>query len=106
MKILQRTLAIFALLALTVQTTRHAYILWFEPLRSPAELAPSLDETSALSRRTSRPRQDFLVIPLEPQSVPAILAAILTDGCFMKDVIHIEIDTAPRRFGQCRALGR
>jgi len=31
MKILQRTLAIVALLALTVQTTRHAYILWLEP---------------------------------------------------------------------------
>ncbi|MDR3565934.1 MAG: hypothetical protein P4N59_31480 [Negativicutes bacterium] len=31
MKILERTLAIIALLALGVQTVRHAYMLWFEP---------------------------------------------------------------------------
>lgn len=31
MRSFQRTLAILALLILTVQTTRHAYTLWFEP---------------------------------------------------------------------------
>ena len=61
-------------------------------LTFPAELAPSVEETSALARHTSHPRQDFLVIPLEPQDVPAILTAILADGRFMKDVTHIQIE--------------
>ncbi len=31
MRVLQRTLAILAFLALSAQIVRHAYILWFEP---------------------------------------------------------------------------
>lgn len=55
MKPLLRTLAILAALALTTQTVRHAYLLWFEPrssamdkydrpLKNEIEAAGSLDE--------------------------------------------------------------
>ena len=55
MKPLLRTLAVLAALALTTQTVRHAYVLWFEPrssvldkydrpLKNEIETAGSLDE--------------------------------------------------------------
>ncbi len=38
MRVLQRTLAILAFLALSAQIVRHAYILWFEPKGSVLDL--------------------------------------------------------------------
>ena len=57
-----------------------------------AELAPSSDETAVLARHTSHPQQDFIVVPLEQDNIQAILDTILTDGRFMKDIIHIQIE--------------
>ena len=58
----------------------------------PAVLAPTRDETPALVRHTSHPRQDFIVFPLEHQTVRPILDAVLPNGRFMKDIIHIQIE--------------
>lgn len=66
MKILERTLAIIAFLALGTQIVRHAYVLWFEPrgsvldkyeqpLGGPITNARSLDE---LVRRYDTIRKD------------------------------------------------
>lgn len=66
MKPLLRTLAILAALALTTQTVRHAYSLWFEPrssaldkydrpLKTDIEAAGSLDD---LARRYDVARKD------------------------------------------------
>lgn len=48
MRILMRTLAILALLTLTVQTTRHAYLLWLEPRGSVLDRfeQPARDQVS------------------------------------------------------------
>ena len=58
----------------------------------PRDLAQAHDETEALVRNTAIPRQDFIVIPLEPQTVQPILDVVLPEGRFMKDIIHIQIE--------------
>src|SRR5688572_24912182 len=58
----------------------------------PPGLTQTHDETEALLRNTTIPRQDFIVIPLEPQTVQPILDVVLPEGRFMKDIIHIQIE--------------
>jgi hypothetical protein len=49
MKYLERTLAIVALITMTVQTTRHVYVLWWEPKGSVLDRfdKPVLDQIAA-----------------------------------------------------------
>lgn len=60
----------------------------------PADLDPSADETDALRRQTVEPRQDFVVLPLEPGSVAPILDVVLPHRHrqYLKDIIHIQIE--------------
>jgi len=60
----------------------------------PEMLSPKTDETPSLMRSTSHPRQDFVVLPLEPELVRPILDAVLPDNRFMTDIMHIQIEKA------------
>jgi hypothetical protein len=51
----------------------------------------SYEERHPLSRATLWPRQDFAVIPLEPEILPAIWAAIQNGGISHR-IIHMQIE--------------
>lgn len=50
----------------------------------------SNDPTEALKRNTLWPKQDFIIVPLEPSMSKNILAAI--GGTVPKSIIHIQIE--------------
>jgi hypothetical protein len=52
------------------------------------------DETPALRRQTLAPKQDFVVLPLTPESVRPILDVVLPDNRYIDDIIHIQIEKA------------
>ncbi len=69
------------------------------------------EETAVLKRNTLRPRQDFVVLPLEASTKGAILAAI--GGTIPGSILHIQIEKNGRlEFGsydtfhpECLAIG-
>jgi hypothetical protein len=50
----------------------------------------SHEETVALKRHTRWPKQDFIVIPLEPSTNKAIISAM--GGTVPNDIIHIQVE--------------
>jgi hypothetical protein len=56
------------------------------------------DETSILKRNTLWPKQDFVVLALEPDCVKAIMAAI--GGTVPRSILHVQIEK-----GNCLELG-
>jgi hypothetical protein len=52
----------------------------------------STEETGAFKRNTTWPKQDFVIVPLEPSTVRPILAAI--GGTIPRDIWHILIAKA------------
>ena len=50
----------------------------------------STEETPALKRNTIWPRQDFVVVPLEPANIPQIIKAF--GGTLPSAIIHIQIE--------------
>jgi hypothetical protein len=58
----------------------------------PGEVPKRSTETSVLKRQTSQPVQDFVVLPLEPETIRPILDVVLPDRRFMTDIIHIQIE--------------
>src|SRR5262245_19152181 len=58
----------------------------------PSALNPSFEETDALRRQTIYPKQDFVVLPLPPESIRPILDVILPENRYLKDVYHIQIE--------------
>ncbi len=60
----------------------------------PSDLAPSAEETPALQRAAKSRRQDFVVLPLTPDTIRPILDVILPQNRFMKDICHIQIERA------------
>jgi hypothetical protein len=66
----------------------------------PASLSPSPAELPTLQRQTLVPRQDYVVLPLEPETIQPILSMVLPGNRFMTDIIHIQIDkSGTRQFG-------
>jgi hypothetical protein len=55
-------------------------------------LEPRDEETSALHRQTAFPRQDFVVLPLEPHTVQPILDIVLQERRYMTDIVHVQIE--------------
>lgn len=58
----------------------------------PAELRPSTKETDILARNTLEPRQDFLVVSLEHETIQPVLDVILPNNRYLRDIIHIQIE--------------
>jgi hypothetical protein len=50
----------------------------------------SADETKALKRNTLRPKQDFVVLPLEAETVRSIMAAV--GGTVPRSILHIQVE--------------
>jgi hypothetical protein len=48
------------------------------------------DETKALKRNTLWPKQDFVVLPLEAESVESIMAAV--GGTVPRSILHIQVE--------------
>ena len=59
-------------------------------------LKPSADETESLCRQTAVPKQDFVVLPLELDTVKPILDVVLPGRRYLDDIIHIQIE----RYGE------
>jgi len=47
-------------------------------------------ETAVLKRNTRRPRQDFIVAPLDPASIGTMMAAI--GGSVSRKILHVQIE--------------
>jgi hypothetical protein len=56
----------------------------------------STEETEDLRRQTLYPVQEFVVLPLEPETVRPILAEVLPEGRVVRDIIHVQIERAGR----------
>jgi hypothetical protein len=56
----------------------------------------SEDETEVLRRNTIFPRQDFVVLPLEAETISLILAGVLPERRVVRDIIHIQIEKEGR----------
>jgi hypothetical protein len=48
------------------------------------------DETEVLKRNTLWPRQDFVVLPLETETIKSILAAV--GGTVPRSILHIQVE--------------
>lgn len=81
------------LLALLEEFEGDAHVSFEGDLRSLAVLTypnVSSQPTDILKRNTLWPKQDFVVVPLEPSSTRRIYAAI--GGSVPKNVLHIQIE--------------
>jgi hypothetical protein len=56
----------------------------------------STEETEALHRQTTYPLQDFVVLPLEPESITPILNEILPEARVVRHIIHVQIERGGR----------
>ena len=59
--------------------------------RFPQDLPLSSEETDVLRRQTSRPIQDFAILPLTANTIQPILDVILPDNKYMISIDHIQI---------------
>ena len=70
-------------------------LISFEVDLSPCQLwtipGASAEETGSLRRNTLVPRQDFVVLPLEADTIRPILAEIIPEGRAVHDVVHVQI---------------
>jgi hypothetical protein len=58
----------------------------------PATIPSSRDEDSILTRQTISPRQDFIILALDRDTLRPILDIVLPDNRYMQDIIHIQIE--------------
>jgi hypothetical protein len=56
------------------------------------DLQASGHETEALRRQTMFPKQDFVVVPLEVETIRPILDVILPGRRYLDDIIYIQIE--------------
>ena len=60
------------------------------------------EEAGALTRQTLFPRQDFVVLPLEPDTLRPILAEIMPSGRLVREIVHVQIERGGvLEFGSC-----
>jgi hypothetical protein len=52
----------------------------------------SSDETKVLKRNTLWPKQDFIILPLEPETIASIMVAI--GGTVPRGILHIQVEKA------------
>jgi hypothetical protein len=55
-------------------------------------LGAASDETAILKRNTLSPVQDFIVIPLELETIRPIIAGVLPEGGVVHNIIHVQIE--------------
>lgn len=58
----------------------------------PEQLRLSGEETDVLRRNTTSPRQDFVVVPLEADTIRPILDVVLPGRRYLVDIIHVQIE--------------
>lgn len=85
------------LLAAMTELAGSAHISFEEnlsALKLSSLSSASDEETAVLKRNTIRPRQDFVVVPLEPSTKDLIIAAI--GGSVPRTILHIQIENNGR----------
>src|SRR6266404_3550080 len=58
----------------------------------PATMPRQTEKESILRRQTVSPRQDFVILALEHDTIRPILDVVLPDNRYMEDIIHIQIE--------------
>jgi hypothetical protein len=58
----------------------------------PAAIPRSTEEGSILTRQTISPRQDFIILFLEHDTIRPILDVVLPNNRYKDDIIHIQIE--------------
>jgi hypothetical protein len=58
----------------------------------PQAIGSSGEEDSILRRQTIWPRQDFIVLPLEHDTIRPILEVVLPENRYLGDIVHIQIE--------------
>jgi hypothetical protein len=58
----------------------------------PSSIPHLSEESSILHRHTLSPRQDFIILSLEQNTIKPILDVILPDNRYKDDIIHIQIE--------------
>ena len=59
-------------------------------------LGGSGDETSVLKRAVTHPRQDFIVVPLEPDTVPLLWTVLSQPEGVTRKILHLQIEKGGR----------
>jgi hypothetical protein len=54
------------------------------------------EEMEALRRQTLYPVQEFIILPLEPETIRPILAEVLPEGRVVRNITHVQIERAGR----------
>ena len=55
-------------------------------------LGGSGDETAILKRNTTYPRQDFMVVPLEAETVPLLWTVLSQPEAVTRKIVHVQIE--------------
>jgi hypothetical protein len=58
----------------------------------PQTITTSSEEVSILTRQTIWPRQDFVILALEHDTIRPILDVVLPDKRYVEDIVHIQIE--------------
>ena len=85
------------LMAALQQLAGSSFVSFEGDLRGSALIeAPGAtgDETTALKRNTFWPKQDFVVLPLEAETVGSIIAAV--GGTVPRSILHIQVEKEGR----------
>ncbi len=69
--------------------------------RFPAWIPSQNEENTILPRNTLAPRQDFIILALEQDTVRPILDVVLPETRYKNDIVHIQIEQHGRRQFGC-----
>ncbi|MBI5359375.1 MAG: hypothetical protein HZA48_02200 [Planctomycetes bacterium] len=58
----------------------------------PATISHITEDASILKRHTLSPRQDFIILPLEHDTIRPILDVVLPDNRYKDNIIHVQIE--------------
>jgi hypothetical protein len=58
----------------------------------PTTIPSATEEDSILQRQTVTPWQDFIILPIEHDTIRPILDVVLPNNRYVEDILHIQIE--------------